>query len=250
MNDIDVIIPTFNLPGYLIPCVQSILKNGDTDSLNQIIVVNNGTPESLKDLQPDPKVRVLQQDKNLGWEGGLKMGLNISTAPFVVFMNDDTFIPRSSRAWLNTMLSRFKDAKIAAVGPTSNVVMGGQAMGSYFDGDLVEAPFLVGFCVMLRRDALDLVGGVDDTLPNHGDDIDFSIRLRKAGFMLLIDRTVFVFHHGFKTGERLHGAYWNSMDMQDRTNHSLMRKHGLVEVLSTLILPTYQVHSNGATHGL
>ena len=98
---------------------------------------------------------------------------------------------------------------------------------------------------MLSREALDKAGGVDDSLPNHGDDIDFSIRLRQQGYKLLMDRNVFVFHHGFKTGERLHGAYWNSMEMQDKTNHSLIRKHGLPTFIGTLLMPQYTVHQNG-----
>jgi len=245
MIHIDIIIPSFNLPEYLSPCLNSILRNSDSDELNRVIVINNGTPESLLGFPSHPKVKLYQQEKNLGWEGGLKMGLAVSEAPFVIFMNDDTFIPRASHEWLDSMLRLFKSEHVGAVGPTSNCVMGGQAMGAFFDGDVIESPFLVGFCVMLRREALDKAGGVDDTLPNHGDDIDFSIRLRKSGYKLLIDRNTFVFHHGFKTGERVMGAYWNSMEMQDKTNHSLIRKHGLREVLATLVLPKYGVYTNG-----
>ena len=246
MNKIDVIIPSWNLPEYLIPCLQSILKNSDTEFLNQIIVVNNGTPESLSYLSPDPKIRVLQQEKNLGWEGGLKMGLGVSETPFVVFMNDDTFIPRSSKNWLTQMLKNFDNPIVGAVGPTSNCVMGSQNMGFYLDAELIETPFLIGFCKMLRREALDKAGSVDDSLPNHGDDIDLSIRLKNAGYTLLVDRSVFVFHHGFKTGERVHPGYWNSMEMQDRTNHSLIRKHGLRKFLDTLTWPQFK----GYVHGL
>jgi GT2 family glycosyltransferase len=245
MNDIDLIVPTFNLPEYAIPCIQSILNNGDIGRLNRIILINNGLMESVRGYPEHPKLKIYQQDRNLGWEGGLKMGLAVSETPYVVFMNDDTVIPRASHAWLPQLVSHFDDPTIGAVGPTSNCVMGGQQMGCLFEADLIEAPFLVGFCVMLRRSALDAVGGVDDALPNHGDDIDFSIRLRKAGFKLLIDRNVFVFHHGFKTGERLHGAYWNSMEMQEKTNFSLIRKHGLKEFICTMIQPTYKVAKNG-----
>ena len=244
MSQIDVIIPSFNLPEYLIPCTQSILKNGDTDVLGKVIVVNNGTPESVGYLTPNPKLLVLQQKENMGWEGGLKAGLKASDAPFVMFMNDDTFIPRSSRTWLADLLKNFSDPKVGAVGPTSNCVMGAQHMTATFEWDKVEAPFLVGFCKMLRREALDKAGGVDDSLPNHGDDIDLSIRLRMQGYTLIVDRTVFVYHHGFKTGERVHGAYWNSMEMQDKTNHSLIRKHGLRQYLATMVVPEY---ANGSS---
>jgi GT2 family glycosyltransferase len=245
MNEIDIIIPTFNLPGYLLPCLQSIVENGDIEHLNRIIVINNGTPESLLQLPFHPKIQMYQQQDNLGWEGGLKMGLMVSETPFVVFMNDDTFIPKQSRNWLSDMLKHFDDPQVAGVGPSSNVVMGMQHMSAFYPKDVIEAPFIVGFCAMLRREALDKAGGVDDSLPNHGDDIDFSIRLRKQGYKMLIDRSVFVFHYGFKTGERVEGEYWNSVEMQDKTNHSLIRKHGLREVLYSFISPSYRGYERG-----
>lgn len=247
MSQIDILIPSWNLPEYLIPCVQSILKNGDTEMLNRIIIVNNGTPESLNYLKERDKITVLQQKENMGWEGGLKAGLSVSDAPFVVFMNDDTFIPRSSRWWLSCLKKNFTDPKVGAAGPTSNCVMGAQNMGWYTEDDKIEAPYLIGFCKMLRREALDKAGGVDDSLPNHGDDIDLSIRIRNQGYVLVVDRTVFVFHHGFKTGERVLPGYWNSMKMQDKTNHSLIRKHGLRQYLATMVVPQYAVHKNGAS---
>jgi O-antigen biosynthesis protein len=246
VSKIDILIPSWNLPEYLIPCTQSILKNGDTDLLGRIIVVNNGSPESVSYITQHDKLVILQQKENLGWEGGLKAGLAVSDSPFVIFMNDDTFIPRSSRTWLSDLVRNFTDSTIGGVGPTSNCVMGAQNMSYSCDADKITTPFLVGFCEMLRREAVDKAGGVDDSLPNHGDDIDLSIRIRKQGYTLLIDRSVFVFHHGFKTGERLHGAYWNSMEMQDKTNHSLIRKHGLVALLTTLVAPQYAAHKNGA----
>ena len=240
-------IPSWNLPEYLIPCTQSILKNTDTDFLNRIIVVNNGTVDSLSYLKERNKLCVLQQKENLGWEGGLKAGLAVSDTPYVVFMNDDTFLPRSSRTWLADLIKNFSDPKVGAAGPTSNCVMGAQNMGYQSEWDKIEAPFLIGFCKMLRREALDKAGGVDDSLPNHGDDIDLSIRLRNQGYTLIVDRTVFVFHHGFKTGERVHPGYWNSMEMQDKTNHSLIRKHGLRQYLATMVVPQYAMHKNGAS---
>lgn len=87
--------------------------------------------------------------------------------------------------------------------------------------------------MFVRRSDLEAAGGIDDTLPG-GDDFDLSIRLRKLGKKLAICRDAFVFHHGFKTGERLRGGPdkpggWNSQEMSDRTNMALIRKHGFSE---------------------
>ena len=71
---------------------------------------------------------------------------------------------------------------------------------------------------------------VSTTLPG-GDDIDLSIRLRQAGYTLVCDRRAFVYHYGFRTGERVHGdrtvpGGWNSPQMIAATRDTLIAKHG------------------------
>lgn len=230
MSVIDIIVPTFNNPQYLYPCVNSIVKHTAPEDLAHLYIVNNGTSESVEPLTKNPYMTVLQQEKNLGWEGGLKAGLAASKAPYVVFMNDDTFIPYNQRLWLDRMICHMGNPDVAAVGPTSNVVMGKQQMFLPTYESYIRSKFLIGFCMLVKRSYLDQAGGVDDTLQG-GDDLDLSIRLRKLGKHLIIDREVFVYHHGFKTGERVEGSPqvggWNSLQKIERTNFGLINKHGL-----------------------
>lgn len=225
MSVVDIIIPTWNNPQYLYPCVQSIKQYTMTEDLFHIYIVNNGLPQHMDVFKDDPLITVLQQESNLGWEGGLKAGLVASKSPYVLFLNDDTLIPCFQRLWLNNLLKHFQSPNCAAVGPSSNTVMGRQNMFMPLRESIYRSKFLIGFCMLVRRSDLEAAGGIDDTLPG-GDDLDLSIRLRKLGKYLLINREVFVWHHGFKTGTRVHSD-WNSAAMQERTNHALMSKHGL-----------------------
>lgn len=226
MPTVAILIPTFNNPEYLIPCVQSILEYTMTEDLFHIYIVNNGLKEHMEPFLNHQRITVLQQNTNVGWEGGLKAGIAASTEPYVMFLNDDTNIMPHQRLWLNQMLNHFVYPDCAAVGPTSNVVMGPQNVFSVDRSNVKRAKFLIGFCLLVKREFLEAAGGVDDTLPG-GDDLDLSIRLRNLDKYLLIDREVFVWHHGFKTGQRVHGNNWNSVEMIERTNHALIRKHGL-----------------------
>ena len=231
---IDIIIPTMDNTDQLMQCIGSILRNYTYFPV-RVIVVNNGHPDTTKHgFFDSPHIKVLYPDHNLGWEGGLELGLKESKSEFVVFMNDDTFVPECSKFWLRDMLQVFRSDEVGAVGPSSNVVMGKQNIFTdqerTFSGHY-QVPFLIGFCVVLRRKALDEAGGIDVEL-NGGDDIDLSIRLQDAGYILAMDRSVFVYHHGFQTGTRVHGDHttpggWNSQDMTDRTNIGLIKKHGL-----------------------
>ena len=229
MHAIDIVIPTFDNYQYLAPCLQSILRNKPAENLFHIWVVNNGHKESC-DWINNKNVTVLQPGKNLGWEGGLNFALKESQAPYVLFLNDDVLIPQSSRFWLNKMMQHFLNKEVAAVGTASNVVMGFQNIFSDTERSVFLTKFLIGFCMLVRRSALEEVGGVDDSLPG-GDDLDLSIRFRKAGYKLVCDKNVFIYHHGFKTGTRVMGDSqqrngWNSYEMLEKTNTALIRKHG------------------------
>lgn len=233
-----IIIPSFDNYEYLSGALNSLLRNQGTPGMMRIIVVNNGHPKSC-DWIEHKQVEVIQAGKNLGWEGGIAEGLKYTTSEFVCFFNDDAYIPPCSRLWLNKLLDHFKNPKVGAVGPSSNVVMGSQNI--FVDtGQVTVFPvtYLIGFCVVVRREAFDKVGGMDMDLPS-GDDLDWSIRLRDAGYSLLVDREVFVYHHGFKTGTRVMGDHqtsggWNSYEMQERTNHALIKKHGLKKWFETV----------------
>jgi len=232
---VSILIPTWNNPQYAQPCVRSLLENQATTGLFHIYLINNGHPDSCNwaDIG-HPQVTILHTGgKNLGWEGGLALGLEHSKAPFVCFFNDDAYIAPSSRMWLNQLLQSFKDPKVGAVGPASNVVMGWQNIFTPVPYQRFSSKFLIGFCMVVRRSALDEVGGVDTSLPG-GDDFDLSIRLRDAGYKLMVDRDVFVFHHGFKTGERVFGTSnqaggWNSYEFKEKTDFALIRKHGFAK---------------------
>lgn len=229
----DIIIPTFDNPSFIGPCVNSILAHTQGREAIRIIIVNNGSREIENYVTKHPLISWIHTGKNLGWEGGLKEGLKVSKSPIVCFMNDDTYVPYSSSLWALRCMSVFKDMNIGAVGPMTNVVRGYQNifLDQVAGYHTPYASLLIGFCIFVRRSDLDAVGGIDDTLPG-GDDLDLSIRLRKSGKKLAICRDVFVFHHGFKTGERVRGSPdrpggWNSKEMTDTTNRALIRKHGL-----------------------
>lgn len=239
---VTVLIPTFNNPNDLNGCVSSIINTGAVNmQFVEIVIINNGS-ESIKSKFADVKgVKVLEPGENLGWEGGLKLGIENSKSKFVCFMNDDTLIPKASQQFFNLLLMPFQDKKVGAVGPVTTTAAGIQSIfnsGTPFCQTLVK--WMIFFTVMVRRSALEEVGGIDTTLPG-GDDIDLSIRLRKAGYKLIVQPDAFLIHYGFHTGNRVHGDGfagvingWNSPEMTERTNRALINKHGFSTFFDTL----------------
>lgn len=237
LKPISIIIPTYDNMEFLLPCIHSIAEN--TADCYNITVVNNGA-EELNNYLIGPDI--IYTGQNLGWMGGINAGLehlkNIDY-DYVLLMNDDTHILPKDFDWLAKMRAILdNDESVAAVGPSSNVVAGFQNMRNKDLPAIIEVPFLIGFCVLMRRSALEEIGGLDETLPG-GDDFDWSIEFRKRGYKLIARRDSFVYHHGFVTGNKVHGDHtarlgWNSPQMTEDTNFAIIRKHGFKEWLDTL----------------
>ncbi|RIK40922.1 MAG: hypothetical protein DCC58_13265, partial [Chloroflexi bacterium] len=97
---VDIIIPSLNNRALLEPCLATLLQRTSPAGLFAVRVVNNGDLDSC-DWIDHPMVQIIQTGGvNLGWEGALQAALNVSQAPFVCFLNDDTHFAHSQPDWL------------------------------------------------------------------------------------------------------------------------------------------------------
>ena len=92
---------------------------------------------------------------------------------------------------------------------------------------------LIGFCVLMKRDALDDIGGITMGLPG-GDDFDYSLRFLDKGYTLAIQTDSYVHHHGCQTGNRLFPGHWNSPQMINDVREELIRRHGFIGFHKTI----------------
>lgn len=244
MNQVAIIIPTMDNRNYLCYCIASLLNNTPMVSYH-VYVVNNGEPGSCEWIG-HPTVTIIEAGGNKGWEGALQMALEASTEPLVLFLNDDTVFLPKYRDWLARLVADLEDWSVGGAGPSSNYVSGAQSITQALPLVRLSARFLIGFCMLVRRSALDKVGGI--TLNSGADDIDLSIRLRQAGYDLICDRTTFVYHYGARTGERVCGSVfgpggWYSAEKMAAARAWLINAHGeeaVREVWSAEALEQYR----------
>ena len=222
---VPIIIPLFNAVEYTMKAVDSIRANTHAN-LYEIIFVDNastdGTKEYLKRLvAEDPDhIRVITNDVNLGYGGGMNTGLRALSAfqwEYCCIANNDLiFTPN----WLYQMLECLQLAPIenlGAVGPVSNAAGGSQgiqanyqseaAMGQWsaeyhqlHQREWAEAGRLVGLCVLMTRKFFDTVGYFDERfVGGMWEDNDWCLRARLAGFKFAVDRSTFLHHFMSKT---------------------------------------------------
>ncbi|MDE2015960.1 MAG: glycosyltransferase [Patescibacteria group bacterium] len=227
----DIVIPTYDNEGVLFGCLSTLLQY--TMTPYRLYLVNNGSRD-ISGMIRSGLAEVHNTGKNLGWQGGVNYGVKKGKSKYVLFMNDDTQILDHYSGWLNTMINIMeKDSSVGAVVPMSNCVMHMQNMMIQGLPQRFEVGLISGFCVLTRRDIFERIGGLDENL-SGGDDIDFSIRIRDAGYKLIVARDVFVFHRGYTTGSRIFGDYWNSSAYKSKLDHELIRKHGFKKWCNTV----------------
>ena len=233
MVTLAICIPTYNNHQQLDWCLHSLFEYTEYD-YRVVVIDNESTQEShdsikniIQDL-PEDSVTIVQPGSNLKWMGSINVGLHHTHSvhsEYFCMMNDDVvFIPGRYEFW-RKLCQYFSVDQVGAVGPSSNFVMGDQSIFRLEVPFHMKAKFLIGFCMIVRTELLKKLGGLDENLPG-GDDLDLSMRIRDAGYDLIVDKTCFLHHLGQQTGTRVKGEDWDSLDSQDETMNALIRKHG------------------------
>lgn len=167
-----------------------------------------------------PQQRVLVMEKNLGFCGGNNRGIADALArgaDYVLLLNNDTELHPD----LLTELVRVaeSDPQIGAVG-AKNILLEDHRIvwGAYgairYHRDLVElvgsrvpdspsltcikdVDWVIGNGMMLRRAAVERVGGFDENFFGYHEDVDWCVRARKAGFRIVYNGYAVIYHRGF-----------------------------------------------------
>lgn len=259
---VDIVVPVFNALEYVKRCLSSLASHNDGIAV-RVIVVNDGsdmaTTEWLRQYcQGKPQFQLIEQVENSGYTRAVNLGLNVSTARFVITQNSDTVV---TKGWLKRMVRCMtSDPKIGIVGPLSNAA-GWQTVPQLRDGSgrfainelpsgldaeamarlVAEAsmrsyprlPFVNGFCFMIRREVINAIGYMDEeSFPvGYGEESDYCIRAIDAGYHLAVADDVYVLHAKSKSF-----GHERRKSLSDQGNSNLKRKHGTQKYAERLAL--------------
>jgi len=199
------------------PCLATLGNVLDNPRTELILVDNGSSDDSAANCAAwaaqHPRAHYLPLPRNLGFAGGMNVGVGVATGEWVCLVNSDTlFPPGALDALLNALAT--VPAKVAMLGPVTNSAGNGQRL------PLPDAPFgdalKAGanamrrptglftpsyrtdfFCVAIQRNVWHQLGGLDSSFGlGYFEDFDFSMRLRAIGRSQVIAEDVFVAHVG------------------------------------------------------
>lgn len=217
----DIIIPIYNAIDCVKECINTVIKNTDLEE-NGLILIDDKSPdpkvkEYLQELEKETtnnNIIILYNDVNLGFVGTVNKGMKYSKND-VLLLNSDTEVPPN---WLESMKKcAYSQENVGSVTPLSNnatlvsVPTGLQAnelpdnmsfeqYAKLIEKDSLrkypELPTAHGFCMYIKRDALNNVGYFDDQAfgKGYGEENDFSYRCMDYGYKHLLCDDVIVYH--------------------------------------------------------
>lgn len=193
-------------------CLESI-RNNIPETARRIIVVDNASVDgSAEFLQQQLDITLLLNEENEGFPKGCNQGIALADPEDdILLLNNDTIVMPNTLFWLRMAIYERDD--IGSAGSVSNNawrqwVGEKEADASYYynfslknnvpkDDWLEYRVWLVGFCLLLKRRALDKIGNLDERFsPGNHEDEDLCLRMLLQGYLNVLVKNSYIVHLG------------------------------------------------------
>jgi GT2 family glycosyltransferase len=217
MSTVSIVIPTRSRFDLLDACLESVMAaRRELGGDSELIVVNDGNPESPADLVAghDREARVLDLADPVGFSGAVSEGIDAAAGDWVLLLNDDTSIERGAIAELLRATEagervgsvaaqlRFAAApgtinsagiRIDDLGIAEDRLVGRPVPES--EAEITEVFGGSAAATLYSRRMLTEIGGFDRSFEAYLEDADVAWRARMGGWSALYAPRALVDHH-------------------------------------------------------
>ncbi len=232
MRDTSIVILSYNNLEYTEDCINSIRDFTESGTYEIIVVDNASSDNSVSWLKEQHDIKLIVNTENKGFPAACNQGMRLAEPKNdILLLNNDVIVTKNWLANMKTAL--YSDEKVGAVGAITNscsyyqqIKCNYETMDEMFkfaEKNNVSSPKkweqrakLIAFCMLIRREVVDVVGGLDEIFtPGNFEDDDYSFRIIVAGYKLLLCRDVFIHHFGGLSFGR-DKAMWELMERNER----------------------------------
>lgn len=212
-HEISVVVPVYNGEKYIKKCLESLLSQSVRP--REIIVVDDGSIDNSAKIAATFPVELVRHEKNQGLASARNSGVIEAKTEIIAFIDVDC---AAREDMLENMLKNYNEPDVGGVGGWGVEVNRNGLANAYRStysvqkrGDKKgEISGLFGLCSSFRREAIEKAGMFDPFFKTHGEDGDISERVRLAGYGLVFDPDIVVYHHKESTIKSCLKAEYNS----------------------------------------
>jgi GT2 family glycosyltransferase len=231
--DLSICIVGIDAFDYLKKCLASIYASQINAKFEIIYIDNNSTENGLEEIEENyPEVIILRNRENFGFARANNQGIRIARGKYILLLNPDTVVEEDS---IQKMIDYLCDHPATAiVGPKvlnsdgsfqphckrgearpwevfcyfsrlSRLFPRSAFFSGYLQGHLDEnlthdVPSISGCCMLIRKEAIDQIGLLDETFFAYQEDTDYCVRARKSGWKVTYYPKAHILHYGGKGG--------------------------------------------------
>jgi GT2 family glycosyltransferase len=225
---VDVVVVAYNSSDTLRVCIEPLAHVPWVE----VTVVDNACPENSSRVVEDLPIRIVRSSRNGGFAYGCNLGMAHGSSEFVLLLNPDAEIDAASVGVLVDALRA--DPSLAGVGPytvdeagnliftqrrfpllrftyAQSLFLHRAAPGAAWGDDLIRDPnaydrsgtadWISGCCVLLRREAVATVGGLDEGFFLYCEETDLFKRLAAAGWGAGFEPRAIARHIGYQSAD-------------------------------------------------
>lgn len=242
---VSIIIPNKDGIEILKTCVESILELSTYKNYEIVIVENNSekqeTFDYYKELEKNEKIKILRYpEKGFNYSKIINYGVKNCDGEYVVQLNNDTKV--LTPEWIEEMLGFAQRDDVGAVGvkmfyPDNTIQHAGIVLGvdtvaahlfrglpkhlhGYFARESTVQNFsaVTGACMMSRKSIYEEVGYMDESFEVSFNDLDFCLKIREKGKLIVYTPFTEFMHYESKTR-----GYEDSPEKQARFQDEISR---------------------------
>ena len=270
MRDLSVVIVSWNVRELLERCLISLHECHEPGC--EIIVVDNascdGSPQLVR--EQFPHVRLIASESNLGFVRANNRGIAASTGRYILLLNPDAEIlggplagmlaymdehldigvlgpkllrpdgrVQPSRRRFPTLATAFLESTVLQQWCPRNRILQRYYMQDKDDAEEQDTDWLVGACLLIRREAWNHVGPLDENIFMYSEELDWCRRAKMAGWRVVYAPWATVVHHEGQSSNQVVPA--RHIYFQSSKVYYFRKHHGPVagETLRLFLLATY-----------
>jgi N-acetylglucosaminyl-diphospho-decaprenol L-rhamnosyltransferase len=275
-HDLSIVIVNWNVKDLLRLCLNSVLeslRSGKGRQLScQFIVVDNASNDGSVEMLGEefPQIHLVGNEENLGFARASNQGIAFSDGRYVLLLNPDTEVRGDALGEMVAYMEAHR--RVGALGPQllhpdgrvqssrrrfpslSTAYLESTFLQQWFpeshileryyvletpDDETQGVDWIVGACLLMRRQALEEVGLLDERFFMYSEELDWCYRAKKLGWEVVYLPTSQVIHHVGKSSEQVlpvrHIEFQRSKVLFFKKHHGLWGS----EALRLFLLATY-----------